>query len=74
MTKKIVKYQIDPANLPPLTLKQKAELASLTAMPDKQIDTSDIAPLTEQFWQTAVRPSSTVQRPTIRTSPIKSSA
>jgi uncharacterized protein (DUF4415 family) len=55
MTKKIVKYQIDPAKLPPLTRQQKAELAALAAMPDKQIDTSDIAPLTEQFWKTAIR-------------------
>ena len=55
MTKKTVKYQIDPANLPALTRKQKAELAALTAMPDKQIDTSDIAPLTEDFWKNATR-------------------
>ena len=55
MTKKIVKYQIDPAKLPPLTRQQKAELAALAAMPDKQIDTSDIPPLTEAFWKTAIR-------------------
>ena len=55
MTKKLVKHQFDPANLPPLTRKQKAELAALTAMPDKQIDTSDIAPLTEDFWKNATR-------------------
>ncbi len=55
MTKKVVKYQIDPVKLPPLSRQQKAELAALAAMPDKQIDTSDIAPLTEQFWKTAIR-------------------
>ena len=55
MTKKIVKYQIDPVKLPPLTRQQKAELAALATMPDKQIDASDIAPLTEQFWKTAIR-------------------
>jgi uncharacterized protein (DUF4415 family) len=55
MTKKTVKYQIDPANLPALTRKQKTELAALTAMPDSQINTSDIAPLTEDFWKTARR-------------------
>ena len=55
MTKKTVKYQIDPANLPPLTRKQKAEVAALTAMPDKQIDTGDITPLTEDFWKNATR-------------------
>ena len=55
MTKEIAKHQIDPAKLPPLTRQQKAELAALAAMPDKQIDTSDITPLTEQFWKTAIR-------------------
>jgi uncharacterized protein (DUF4415 family) len=55
MTRKTVKYQIDPTNLPALTRKQKAELAALTAMPDRQINTSDIAPLTEDFWKTARR-------------------
>ena len=53
MTKKIVQYQIDPAKLPQLTRQQKAELAGLAAMPDKQIDTSDIARLMEEFWKTA---------------------
>ena len=55
MTKKLVKFQIDPTSLPPLTRQQKSELAVLAAMPDKQIDTSDIAPLTEAFWKTASR-------------------
>ena len=55
MTKKIAKHQIDPAKLPPVTRQQKAELAALAAMPDKQIDTSDIAPLTEDFWKNATR-------------------
>ena len=55
MSKKTVKYQINPASLPPLTRKQKAELAVLSALPDKQIDTSDIAPLTEDFWKNATR-------------------
>jgi len=32
-------------NLPPLTEKQKAEL------PDSEIDTSDIPPLSEGFWK-----------------------
>jgi uncharacterized protein (DUF4415 family) len=55
MTKKIVKFQLDPASLPPLTRQQKAKLASLAAMPDEQIDTSDIAPLTEALWKSATR-------------------
>ena len=53
MTKKLVKFQIDPAKLPPLTRQQKAELTFLAALPDKQIDTIDIEPLTEQLWKTA---------------------
>jgi uncharacterized protein (DUF4415 family) len=52
---KTIEYRIDPANLPPLTEKQKAELAALAAMPDDQIDYSDIPPLTDEFWKNAVR-------------------
>lgn len=36
----IVRYQLNPANLPPLTEVQRAELDALQAMPD-----SDIPPL-----------------------------
>jgi uncharacterized protein (DUF4415 family) len=52
---KTVKYRLDPASLPPLTERQKAELAGLAAMSDRQIDTSDIAPLTDSFWDNATR-------------------
>jgi uncharacterized protein (DUF4415 family) len=55
MSKKLVKRKIDLANPPPLTKKQKAELAALAAQPDNAIDTSDIPPLTEEFWKNAVR-------------------
>lgn len=55
MNKQPVKFQIDPANLPPLTHQQKAELAALSAMPDSQIDTSDIPTLTDDFWKNAIR-------------------
>jgi uncharacterized protein (DUF4415 family) len=55
MRKKIVKRNIDLAHLPPLTEKQKAELAALAARPDSEIDYSDIPPLTEEFWKNAVR-------------------
>lgn len=54
MNKPIVKFQIDPASLAPLTQKQKRELAVLAAMPDSQIDTSDIATLGDAFWKSAV--------------------
>jgi len=55
MSKKLVRRDVDLANLPPLTEKQKAELAALAARPDTEIDASDIVPLTEAFWSEAVR-------------------
>jgi uncharacterized protein (DUF4415 family) len=39
----------------PLTAKQKRELAVLAALPDSQIDTSDIAELPRAAWKDAVR-------------------
>ena len=50
-----VKYELDLAKLPPLTGAQEAELKALVAMPDSQIDHSDIAPLTNDFWQNATQ-------------------
>lgn len=50
---KIMKREVDLANLPPLTAAQKAELAALAALPDSQIDHSDIPPLTDEFWKQA---------------------
>jgi uncharacterized protein (DUF4415 family) len=55
MSKKIVKRDVDLANLPPLTAKQKTELAALGARPDAEIDYSDIPPLNEEFWKNAMR-------------------
>lgn len=55
MSKKFVKHDVDLVNLPPLTEKQKAELAALAARSDGEIDYSDIPPLTEDFWKNAVR-------------------
>ncbi len=52
---KTVKYEVDPANLPPLTGAQEAELKALAAMPDSQIDHSDIPPLSDDFWKNAIR-------------------
>jgi uncharacterized protein (DUF4415 family) len=52
---KIVKFELDPTNPPPLTGKQKAELEALKAMPDEEIDYSDIPPLGDEFWKNAVR-------------------
>ena len=55
MSKRTVKYVLDRANPPPLTARQKAELKALKAMPARDIDTSDIPPLTDAFWRKAVR-------------------
>lgn len=52
---KTVKYEVDLANLPPPTDAQEAELKALAAMPDSQIDYSDIPPLTDDFWKNAIR-------------------
>lgn len=52
---KIIRYEVDLNNLPPLTKKQKTELKALAAMPDNEIDCSDIPPLDDAFWKNAVR-------------------
>ena len=52
---KITKYQLDLGSLAPLTQEQKRELAALSAVPDSQIDVSDIPPLTDDFWKKAVK-------------------
>jgi uncharacterized protein (DUF4415 family) len=39
----------------PLSAKQKRELAALAALPDSQIDTSDIPELQPSAWKDAVR-------------------
>jgi uncharacterized protein (DUF4415 family) len=54
MSKKKVKTTFDVTNPPPLSEKQRAEVAALQAMPDSGVDTSDIAELTPAFWQNAV--------------------
>jgi len=50
----IVRYSIDLDNPPPLSDAQKAELDALSALPDSEIDYSDIPPLDETFWARAV--------------------
>lgn len=54
-TAKPVKYELDLANLPPLSAAQQTELKALAAMPDSAIDYSDIPPLTDDFWKNATR-------------------
>ena len=55
MSKKSVKHEVDLTKLPPLTEKQKAELAALAERADKDIDYSDVPPLTAEFWKNAER-------------------
>jgi uncharacterized protein (DUF4415 family) len=52
---KIIRYEVDLNNLPPLTEEQRAELKALAEMPDSAIDYSDIPPLDEAFWKNAVQ-------------------
>jgi uncharacterized protein (DUF4415 family) len=50
-----VSYELDPEHPEPLTAAQQAGLEALAALPEEQIDTSDIPPLSEAFWKNAVR-------------------
>ena len=49
----IVRYREE--DIPPLSKQRIAQLNALAQRPDEEIDFSDIPPLTEQFWQNAVR-------------------
>lgn len=55
MSKKIVKHEVDLADLPSLSESQKAELAALAARADDDMDYSDLPPLTAEFWKNAER-------------------
>lgn len=54
MSNRIGEYHVGLENPAPLTAEQKAELEILKTMPDETIDTSDIPPLTDDFWKNAV--------------------
>ena len=51
----VVRFDVDRADLPPLTAAQRAELTALEAKPDSEIDYSDIPPVTDSFWRNAER-------------------
>jgi len=53
MSKKPVKREVELANLPPLSAKQKAELAALAARREEDVDYSDMPPLSAEFWKNA---------------------
>ncbi len=51
----IFKFKLHVGRLPSLTESQKAELEALAALPDDNIDFSDIPELTDEQWQNAIR-------------------
>jgi uncharacterized protein (DUF4415 family) len=55
MNRRIIRKDAVIPDQTPLTEALVAELAALQAMPDETIDTSDIPPLTDEFWKQAVR-------------------
>ena len=55
MRKRTKTARTKPAPEQALTAKQKRELAAIAALPDDQIDTSDIPELPPSAWKDAVR-------------------
>jgi uncharacterized protein (DUF4415 family) len=53
MCKQAIKYSLDEENPPKLTAKQQAELDALAALPDENIDYSDIPQTTDEAWKVA---------------------
>jgi uncharacterized protein (DUF4415 family) len=49
----MIRYEREPGT--PLTEEQKRRLEALKNLPDEDIDYSDIPPITEEQWKTAVR-------------------
>ena len=55
MKEKLVRFEMDLNNPPPLSDAEKENLARLAEMKDEDIDFSDIPRLTEKFWANAIR-------------------
>ena len=55
MRRKPVKYALELDHLPALTKRQKAEIDALKGASESAIDSSDVAPLTDDFWKNATR-------------------
>jgi uncharacterized protein (DUF4415 family) len=51
----IVRYRVDLSKPPVMTDQQRAELRALKSRPDSDIDYSDIPPLTDKFFENAIR-------------------
>lgn len=54
-----IRVTLDPLNPPPLTQEQKEMLAELKAMPDSEIDYSDIPP--QEFMYRPVKKATTIR-------------
>ena len=61
MKRKMVRYTLEP--LPPLTDAQRANLKTLSARPDHEIDTSDIPVMTDAEWAKTQRVRGHLYRP-----------
>ena len=55
MDKQTVRFRVDLSKPPVMSDKVRAELEAAALKSDDEIDTSDIPPLDEKFWQNAVR-------------------
>ncbi len=55
MKEKLVRYEVDLANLPPLSAEQEARFKALSEKPDSEIDLSDIPETDDTFWKNAIR-------------------
>ena len=55
MTEKTGTYKKYFSDMTPLTENERAELKGLTELPEEAIDTSDIPPLDDSFWEVAER-------------------
>jgi uncharacterized protein (DUF4415 family) len=54
-SERMVTFDFDVYNPPPLTVEEQVALERLAELPDDAIDYSDIPPLDEKFWKNAKR-------------------
>lgn len=53
--RKEVRREFDPGNPPPLTAGERAEIEALKRRRTDEVDTGDIAPLSDAFWKNAAK-------------------
>ncbi len=54
-SKAMIAFDLNIASPAPLTKTQKAELTAIASQPEASINHSDISPLADAFWQSALR-------------------